>query len=236
MLRIAVVDDDPDFLRLLINQIQSYPNWNSIELGLVPFPSADDLLLAMDTDFFDLVILDVVMPGRSGLEAARRIFNEESGTFLAFVSSSPEYAQSGYGVDALAYLIKPVDDLKVHLLMDEVLARRARRHRDSFVLKTGRLTVRLNLNNVVYLESENKRVHFRCLRENHTLGGQLADFLDQFPPNFIQVHKCYAVNLDHMRAMGPNEMMAADGRGIPISRRYRPKAEAVYLAHVASEV
>lgn len=236
MLKIAVVDDDAVFLNDLIEKIESYPNRGSNKLLTVPFSSAEDLLVALHTDFFDLVILDVVMPGRSGLEAARDIFNDESGTFLAFVSSSPEHAHGGYGVNALAYLLKPVEEAAVHRLLDDALARRVRRKGGGFVLKTGRSVVKIDLSQVVYLESDNKRVHFHGQDGSGTYVGKLADFLSQLPVNFIQVHKSYAVNLDHMRALRPGEMIAADGRLIPISRRYRPTAEALYLAHVAAEV
>ena len=118
-MKIAVVDDDKFFLKNLINQVTSYPDWGG-ELPLIlPFSSAVELLRYFEANPVDIVILDVVMPGLSGVEAARRIYELNPGVVLAFVSSSPDHAVADYGVDAVAHLLKPARRETVHALIRE---------------------------------------------------------------------------------------------------------------------
>ena len=235
-MKIAVVDDDEIFLKSLTDKVTSYPDWGD-ELPLVlPFCSAVDFMRHFETSPVDIVILDVVMPGLSGVEAARRIYEINPGVVLAFVSSSPDHAVAGYGVDAVAYILKPARDDVVHALVREAVSRRVRRARNHIPLKTGRTTSRINPDEVVYLESNNKRVTFHGLDNVSEFAGKLGDFLSQMPSGFVQIHKSYAVNLKHVRAMRPQEMITVDGRSVPISRRFRFSAEKLYLAHVANEL
>lgn len=237
MIRIALVDDDEDFLRSLAGHVESYPGWDGAPPVIQPFSSADDFWPAFEYQPFDLVILDVVMPGRSGLEIARRLYEIAPRVVLAFISSSVEFAAPGYGVDAVAYLIKPVERPAVHRLIQEALGRHLRRVRGQVLLKTGRATTtRINPDDVIYLESDNKRVNFHGRDQVAVYAGKLDDFLSQLPPNFVQVHKSYAVNLDHVQALRPQEMVTANGRSIPVSRRFRARVERLYLVHVAGEV
>jgi len=235
-MKIAIVDDDEIFLKNLVDQVASYPNWED-ELPLIlPFSSALKFLNHFEADPVDIVILDVVMPGLSGVEAARRIYELNPNVVLAFVSSSPDHAVAGYGVDAVAYILKPARREAVHALVREAVSRRTRRHRNHISLKTGRTTSKINPDEVVYLESNNKKVIFHGRNAVSEFPGKLDDFLTRMPPDFVQVHKSYAVNLNHIRAMRPQEMITDDGRSVPISRRFRLSTEKLYLAHVAEEL
>lgn len=235
-MKIAVVDDDEIFLKSLVDQVTSYPDWED-ELPLIlPFSSSLKFLKHFEIFPVDIVILDVVMPGLSGVEAAHRIYEMNPNVVLAFVSSSPDHAVAGYGVDAVAYVLKPARSEAVHALVREAVSRRARRARNHIALRTGRTAIKINPADVVYLESNNKKVLFHDQNGFTEFAGKLDDYLAQMPPEFVQVHKSYAVNLNHIRAMRPQEMITADGRSVPISRRFRLDAEKLYLANVADEL
>ncbi|UQZ88072.1 hypothetical protein C4J81_02115 [Deltaproteobacteria bacterium Smac51] len=237
MIRIAIVDDDKEFLRQTIAHVEAYPDWGGEQHVIIPFGSAEEFWPAFECGSFDIVLLDIVMPGLSGLDVAKKIYDQDPAVIIAFVSSSPDHAPFGYGVDAVGYLLKPVEDLAVHALIYEALNRRRQRSQQhNILLKSGRTTTKINLNDVIYLESDNKRVFFHSQNENSAHSGKLADFLTQLPPNFIQVHKSYVVNLNHVSAMRPGEMITVNGRAIPISRSFRALASKLYLAHVADEV
>ena len=236
MVRIALVDDDPAFLATMNELVTSCPLWEGTWPQVELFGSADDFLRAFEVAPFDLAVLDVVMPERSGIEAARLIYQASPTTLLAFVSSSREMALNGYGVDAVAYLLKPVTARAVRELIREARARRARRAGETLILKVGRAFTRVNPVDIIYLESDNKRVYFHFWADSQDCAGKLDDFLEQLPAGFVRVHKSYAVNLDHVRAMRTTEMITDNGRSVPISRRYRISAEKAYLAAVADEV
>ena len=106
-MRIALVDDNPQDAQVL----QGYLDRFSREVGLewsYAYYSDGQAFLNGDTCQFDLIVMDVDMPGINGIETARLLRQRDPDVLLMFVTNMPQYALAGYAVDALDYLIKPV--------------------------------------------------------------------------------------------------------------------------------
>ncbi len=69
-----------------------------------------DLLASMERENYDLLFLDVLMPGLSGIQAAREIRQKNENIKIVFLTSSPEYAVESYSVQATNYLLKPATE------------------------------------------------------------------------------------------------------------------------------
>ena len=73
------------------------------------FTNATDLLETIPVHHFDLLLLDILMPGITGMDAAREIRQTNSTIPIIFLTSSSEYAVESYRVNAADYLLKPLD-------------------------------------------------------------------------------------------------------------------------------
>ncbi|MEG2624033.1 MAG: LytTR family DNA-binding domain-containing protein, partial [Clostridia bacterium] len=102
---------------------------------------------------FDLIFLDVFMDGMSGMEAAHALRRLDSRAALVFLTNSRDFAVESYEVEALSYLVKPIDEVK---LMD-VLRRFETTWRPKSILIGDRLFV---VKDIVYMESKDKKVQF----------------------------------------------------------------------------
>lgn len=71
------------------------------------YPNGDVFIKEFSPHFFDIVVLDCIMPGRNGFETAKELRKRDKDAALIFVSSSCNYAIDGYLVDACGYLVKP---------------------------------------------------------------------------------------------------------------------------------
>ena len=102
-MRIAVCDDDPQILLEVLSRLASYQVQRQTELFCQSFGNAIDLLMSMDRENYDLLFLDVLMPGLSGIQAAREIRQKNENIKIVFLTSSPEYAVESYSVQAVSY-------------------------------------------------------------------------------------------------------------------------------------
>lgn len=233
MLKIAVCDDDPAFLALAGKYVRRYCEERSIGFTVDLFDNADDFWQKFTSETYHIVLLDVIMPDTTGIELSKKVYTHSRFCAIAFISSSPDYAIEGYGVNAVGYLLKPPAAEKFAELMDLCLLRRRENRRRSLLFKTGAVTRRVDADKILYLESRNKQVLVHTDDETFVVSGKLSAIQADLPANFIQTHKSYIANLDRVSSMTREEMLCQSGDRIPISRQFHKEVSRRYLDNAA---
>lgn len=158
MLRIAVCDDMPDFLDQIQQCILRWPDGPD-RVSVDTFTDADTLITSHSRTPFDIILLDVVMPLLSGIDAAKEIRQQDKSVKIVFLTSSPEFAVDSYRVKASNYLLKPLDAKKLYRCLEELsedILQNAKR-----ILVKGRYGFhRIALQDIEFVESDNKYIHF----------------------------------------------------------------------------
>lgn len=211
-MNIAICDDEKRDLDRIISYCQRYNEGNA----LYTFSSGDALLAAFDGLFFDLVFLDIEMAGSDGLTVGARLMERERKPIIIFTTQSLNYAVRGYGI-ALRYLPKPIEyetfAAVMKMVMDKLLPQK--------ILVTYRGEQRLiPINEISYFEVIRHNVIFHLNnREMISIRASLAEIKEQLSCGcFVQTHKSYCVNMDHIDRMSRSEITLINGECIPIGR------------------
>jgi DNA-binding LytR/AlgR family response regulator len=231
MLNISLVDDDGAFLADLKSRVERHLAEREIESNVCAFPDAESFWEHHRRTPSDLVFLDIMLPGDNGISTARAIHAADKGTAIVFLTSSPEFAMVGYGVNALFYLLKPVDDDKIRQAVEACRKRLSERNR--IVVKTETGLVGINVETITHLEIMNRHVRIHAPPAAHMHRGKLSDLAGTLPPGFAQVHKSFYVNLDRVTALMPTRAVLDDGQSVPISRRFRKDAADRFFSRIA---
>lgn len=153
----------------------------------------------------DIVLLDVQMPGMTGLEMAAHLAQNDDAPVIIFVTAYDEYALKAFEVRALDYLLKPV---RARRLSDAILRVKALKQsrgsqakliaevsttlqatRKNFsVQERGRLLL-VPVADVLYLKAEAKYVTLRTREREYLLEGTLSSLELEFAAQFIRVHR-----------------------------------------------
>lgn len=113
-MRVAICEDEPVQAVLLKTLAQRWAAARTVPLTVECFPTAEAFLFCWAEDRgFDLLMLDIQMPGRDGLALAREVRREDRGLPIVFVTGYSDHMGEGYEVAALHYLLKPVDEEKL---------------------------------------------------------------------------------------------------------------------------
>lgn len=236
MIKIAICDDDKDFLAFVQSCVHQYFRQQNLDGSVSLFERSDAFWDSFVQEGFHIVWLDILLPGTCGIKLARNVFERDRNCVISFISSSPDFAMSGYGVNAVGYLLKPPSEDALRGLLDQCVERYGKGRHRPLILKVGAAAKKLDMGDILFLESRNKQVLVHCRDEVVVVSGKLSALLDELPPSFVQTHKSYVVNLDHIASMNRTSMEATTGKAIPTSRQFRQEASQRYLDHVIDEV
>lgn len=180
---------------------------------------------------YQVLFLDVLMPGFNGMEAAREIRRFDGEVKIIFLTSSREFAVESYGVDAFYYMLKPGTEQKLFPLLDKIFLD-AQRGEEALPIKTSSGFTRIPYSKIEYVEVFNKKVRFQ-LADGTTkeVNGSLGDFEGQllFREEFIKVHRSYIVNMVSVTSLNQKELTTCAGRAVPISRLLAAPVREAYM-------
>ena len=107
MLKITICDDESTFLDNIEMFVKKYEKERGTQIFLKKYLSGLDLEDSLNLKF-DIVFLDINMPGINGMELAKGIRKKDEHTIIMFLTSLKEYVFEGYQVEASGYLTKPI--------------------------------------------------------------------------------------------------------------------------------
>lgn len=236
-MKIAICDDDSKELLNIASLVEAYRNARKADLTYISFQSAAELLSCMDAGDYDVLLLDVLMPGINGIQAAREIREQNRHVEIVFLTSSPEYAVESYSVRAHYYLLKPPSEEKLFPILD-MLMDKFKRPEDALRIKTHSSVFSLPYGKIEYIEVSAKKLYF-CLTDGSTreVTGSMADFEQTLlkRPGFMKVHRSYIANLQWVQELRQGELITVSGRRVPVSRTAYPQARTAYTQFLFSE-
>ena len=231
-MRIAVCDDDEQDLAQLMELITEYQLSRRTSNDCRFFNNGIDFLCDMRGGNYDLILLDVLMPGINGVQVAQELRALDKNVKLIFISSSPEFAVESYEVGAYYYLLKPADAATLFPLLDRVRNELFMQEEQGFVLKDRKGVIMISFAGLEYVEVINKTVSFYMSDGTiHKVTATLAEAEEKLlsRPEFIKPHRSYLVNLKYVQSIGVSCIVMKNGHNIPVSRRRRKQIQDAYV-------
>jgi two-component system, LytTR family, response regulator len=221
-----IVDDEPLSLDLLEGYVEKTP---FLKLA-GRCSSAIEAMEVMNNVKIDLVFLDIHMPDLNGLEFSRTIKDE---TRIIFITAYEKYALSGYKVEALDYLIKPVNyeefltaankAKKWFELTSQKSKEPGSESINSIYIKSEHKIIQVNLDDIIYIEGLKDYVKLYLAGQTKPILSLMSmkSLEEQLPAsNFMRVHRSFIVNLSKIKTIERDRIIFGDTY-IPISDKYK---------------
>lgn len=217
-LKIAICDDEANQIEYLSDVVTTWAKKNRHAVEIKPYSAAKSLLFDYcEEKDFDILLLDIEMPGMSGVELAKVVRKENATVQIVFITGYYEYFSDGFDVSALHYLIKPADERKLMPVLDRAVSNLTYRQR-SVLLTSPEGDRKVSLADIEYVESENVHVAVHTVSGVYRSRISLAKFAEQLDETFIKVHRSYIVNLKYVKKITRTDITMVSGDLVPISR------------------
>ncbi|MBI9107799.1 MAG: response regulator transcription factor [Spirochaetales bacterium] len=239
MLRISICDDSPEEIENIIILLSEYSK--TYPLRIETYTSSLDFMDVIENESeADIYLLDIIMPYYTGLDLGKTIIERYGNAALIFFTTSTEYALDAYEIDALQYLLKPVNKQSLFKALDR--ARSLLRKKQKIVMinsKEGLIPiVHREIQFVEYLNHCN---YFHILDDTI----QSKSHRDSFEQSiselfndelFIQTHRAFLVNMWHIRRMEHDFFIMSDSSIIPISKNRLKDVRGRYMSFLENGV
>lgn len=217
MYRAAIVDDRAEDLGFVENVLRKWADERKISLKIQLFPSAESFLFEFaEEKNFDILLLDIEMPGMDGVTMAKKIRKINETVQIIFISGYSDYISEGYEVSALHYLLKPVREEKLFEVLDRAL-NKIEKNEGFLELKASGELLRIPYHEIKYIDVYQNYVTVHA-KEEYSLKRSLSDLLKELDERFYKAGRSLAVNLDYVRRVSKTEIKLSDGSVLPLPR------------------
>ena len=214
-MRIAVCDDE-ELFRIEFKAVLDKLLINS-EYDIDTFSDGENLYRAFLSSPYDLVFLDIEMPGIDGITLAKRLRADSENVIIVFLTSHIEYALEGYEVNALRYLTKPVDTTKLREVLRYIDDRKKKS--SQIMIKEDGEEIIIDLNDILYMEAMDKNVRIVTSVKEYITRYNIGDYEEELKNNgFFRIHRGYLISLSRVRKIANNAVILDNDVSLPVSR------------------
>lgn len=237
MIRCIIIDDEQFAINVIKEYINRIPSLQLVGSTTNPLEGIE----LVRSQKVDLVFLDIQMDEMNGIEVMRVLPKDVN---VIFCTAYSEFAVDSYEVEAVDYLLKPVSfnrfvkavQRATNLVMGKAVEELSSAQDDYIFIKTeqkGKM-VKINFNDIEYIEGMKNYVAFRCGKEKILAYLTMKDLEQKLPHNqFMRVHKSYIVALRLITAVENSTLVLKDRlERIPLSESYRE----VFLEHMKNKL
>lgn len=220
MYLIALCDDEPSELdkteEILLHYRQSHPE---AVFRAERFETTEELLYQIEEKKYapDLIILDIYMPHKPGIDAAKELRASGNTCRIVFLTTSKEHALEAFSVEATQYLVKPLTEDALFPLLDRFLAETGDASKKYILLRIDGKMRRIAVSQIVYCEAQGKTQCLYFADGTHSLlRTTMAEIFEILSPyrEFTRAGIAYIVNLEHVESLSRQELQMDNGKTI----------------------
>lgn len=230
MVNIAVVEDSEQERKELVDCLTQYARQNGLQFQITHFPDAIRLIDGYKANY-DLIFMDIKLPGMSGMEAAKRLRQIDRSVTLVFVTNMVQYAVEGYSVEAFDYILKPINNYAFQLKLKRILAHIGSKSSEGIVIRTADGAVALRLREIHYVEVEGHYLNWHTQDKIYRTLGPLKSISQELPESYCPISRWNVVNMQYITAVEGDDVIV-NGQRLRIGRSYKQKFLQAYAEYM----
>lgn len=219
IIKVAIVDDNENDFAVLKEFLERYQINEGKIFDIKSFNNGVVFLESIKNNVYNIVLMDIEMPHCDGMQAAKKMREADESSTLIFVTNMAQFAAHGYDVDAMAFLLKPVNYARFSAILTKAIVKVDRRLSEEIIVQTSNGMRRINLSDIYYVQIEDHLLVYYMENGHFESWQTLKDAELNLPAErFGKCNKSTLVNFKHIQQIEKNIIIVGKGN-LVISRR-----------------
>lgn len=235
MLNLVICDDNKDFLESATLYIEYYLSVLNIDAKIHQFTCSEAFIKVFNEVpyFFDLVILDIDMPGKDGIEVAKLMRMVNQDLLIVFLTGMMTRVFESFKVGAFRYIRKSHFKEEIEECIQSAL-KKMKTQIECYTIKTEEGWVKLLVKDIMYFLCVNRHVEVHTIQACHkTKIRRMIDIEEQFKNSgFTKIHRGCLVNLAYIKAIEEQKIVLDNNELLVMSRYRMQQVFSVYKDHI----
>lgn len=206
-MRIAIVEDDAQQQEKLSKYITKCATENQIAVQIDRFSDGIQIVDNYGSGF-DVIYFDIEMALMDGMTAAKKIRQIDTEVIIVFITNHVQFAVEGYSVDAADFLLKPLNYFSFSEHFKKIKKTFDNKSNRSMSFKATQGFRKINLDELLYAESEGHYIHLHLADETLTIWDTMKNLEKKLLPfDFFRCNNGYLVNLKQVKGIENNHVL-----------------------------
>lgn len=225
-MRVAICDDNMVMLDFLTRQISDCLKLHFVEHEVNKFSCGKEFVERHEQKPFDIIFLDIKMPGMDGFEVAKRVRSLSENTYIIFITTEDSLVYDSFDFRPFNFIPKTDNDV-FKIKLENVIGKLAdhiRENRPICLPLPFHEKKYIHPIDIVYILSKSNYLDIFCRQETIHIRGKIESILELLSPKyFVRIHNRSIVNLKHLCRIDNTHFKALLDNGIEldISRAYK---------------
>ena len=220
MKRVAIVEDEKIYSDYLIQLINEYFKDKNQAFNIVVFDNGLKFLES-DVNSFNVVLMDIELPHENGMNISYELRKINKDIQIIFATNVAQFALKGYEVDAIGYLLKPVNKKILFIYLDKAFKRIEEQNNSFILINVDDGIKKLSLNELYYIEVIDHLLYFHTSDGIISIRKSMKDVENELKDKgFIRSNNCYLVNLKFIKKITNNSLFI-NNEELQLSRNKR---------------
>lgn len=218
-IKIAVLEDNPQDFEQILSTLKKWAQRTEHLVEINRFKD-EKIIDRFKHDNYNLLFADIDLQKtcqNSGLNICKKLRENGYSQEIIFLTAFSEYVFDGYDVRALNYLIKPVSDDTISLVMKKYITIHENKY---YYLQDRSILIQIRINDIIYIQKEGHCILFHTQSDDYYERGSLSNILTQLPSYFFQCHKSCIINIHHVLSIKGYTIYLSDNSTQSIGRNY----------------
>jgi len=234
-MKIAIVEDEDLYFEQLnsyLIRIQQEENFEGEIFELSRFKSGEEFISSFSPNYYDLLLADIGLPDMNGINMCEKIRESDQRVVISFITSLSQYAIQGYTVNAVDYILKPIqyESFKIKFLrIFKIALKNVHIHKKFTFYDKDRKAYLISKNEIIFIEVSGHKLTFHTTKGVFSEFNSLRLYEEELANSgkdnkFLKCNNCYLVNLGYVDRYTKDFVYVKSGseeHGLIISRNKR---------------